>query len=311
MPIRVAIQGELGSNSECAGLDFFPQSQIVPCRDYGDVFRALENGAADRLAIPIENSTAGSIYPYYDLLLQYATSHQFQICGELKLKIRHNLLGLPGTKISSITEVRSHYQALDQCREYLAKNGLRPVAVYDTSGAAKEIREQGLAGIAAIASTQAAADFGLEVLAPNIQDRTDNYTRFLCVTKGATDPVTAPMAKTSVAFCIANVEGSLFRTLAAFGSRRNVNLIRIESRPLTGTMTRWMRYQRQHSEGQDDGVWDLVYYVDFVAPTDKTASVLSHLGELVLERDGLPALQVLGTYAEGGLRDLTGSPWRK
>jgi prephenate dehydratase len=187
---------------------------------------------------------------------------------------------------------------------------LNRTAVYDTSGAAKEIREGHLKGIAAIASTQAAADFGLDILAPDIQDRGDNYTRFLSVRSGL-DPASAPaMAKTSVAFCIANVEGSLFRTLAAFGSRRNVNLIRIESRPLIGTSTSWSRYVRQHPVDRDDGIWDLVYYVDFVAPADKTRSILDHLRELVLERDGIPALQVLGTYAEGGLRDLTGTPWR-
>ncbi|MEO8100662.1 MAG: prephenate dehydratase domain-containing protein [Acidobacteriota bacterium] len=312
MPMRVAIQGEKGAYSECAALDFFLKGSIVPCRDYVDLFTAVDKGQADCMVIPIENSTAGSIYQYYDLLLEYTSERGFRVCGERKLRIRHNLIGLADAKLSQIREVRSHYQALDQCRYSLRARNLRPVPVYDTAGAAQDIRDQKLTSVAAIASVQAAHDLGMKVLAPNMQDQKDNFTRFLWVQKGACPKPKGPAAlKTTVAFCIANVEGSLFRTLAALGSRKDVNMIRIESRNLIGTASRMRKHARKHKKDDDTGVWDLVFYVDFTAPEGKAALVIDHLRELVLTDSHGPALQVFGTYPEGELRDITGTPWRR
>lgn len=208
--------------------------------------------------------------------------------------------------------MRSHFQALDQCRKFLVGNNLAAIPAFDTAGAAKQIAHERLRSVAAIASTQSALDCGLKVLVSNIQDQHDNHTRFLSIEMNPLpDSLERESMKTSVAFCIDNVDGSLFKTLAAFGSRRGVSIIRIESRPLVGTSTRWRNFARSHEEGQDTGVWDLVYYVDFVGPLLTTQSVVDHLAELVMVKDGVKALQVLGTYPEGKLRDITGDLWRK
>jgi prephenate dehydratase len=303
--MRVAIQGTRGSYSECAALSFFPNSNVdlVPRWRYADVFAAVDSGEADCMAIPIENTTEGSVYQYYNLLLEYAFDKQFRIVDELKLRIRHALIGNPGAALADIREVRSHYQALGQCREYLRSVGLTPVEVADTAGAALELKEKGWGHVAAIASVQAASDMGLTVLARNIQDRDDNFTRFLLVQREEVDRVPdAETAKCSVVFCIPNVEGSLFRTLAAFATRRNVGLIRLESRPLVGAIPQWTRFAQ--------GPWDLVYYVDFHAPGKRVLAVVDHLRDLVLEINGDTALQVVGIYPSGRMFDLTGEPWR-
>jgi prephenate dehydratase len=313
--MKVAIQGTYGSYSECAALCFFPNTpvELVPRWRYSDVFAAVDEGEADCMAIPIENTTEGSVYQYYNLLLEYAFDRGFRIVDELKLKIRHALIGLRGSKRPQIREVRSHYQALGQCREYLRKAGLTPIEVADTAGAAQEIKDHGWNHVAAIASVQAAADMGLDALDTDIQDRADNYTRFLLVKRGESgNPLPdTPVAKCSVVFCIPNVEGSLFRTLAAFGTRKNVSLIRVESRPLAGTIPQWTRFGQEHQEGDERGVWDLVYYADFLAPGNRVCAVLEHLKDNVLERDGDTALQVVGIYPNGRLLDKTGEPWRR
>lgn len=313
--MKVAIQGTYGSYSECAALSFFPGAEVelVPRWRYADVFAAVDSGEADCMAIPIENTTEGSVYQYYNLLLEYAFDRRFRIVDELKLKIRHALIGLPGSRLPDIREVRSHYQALGQCREYLRKAGLTPIEVADTAGAAQEIKANAWNHVAAIASVQAALDMGLQTLDTDIQDRSDNYTRFLLVKREEEDdriPETA-VAKCSVVFCIPNVEGSLFRTLAAFGTRKNVSLIRVESRPLAGTIPQWTRFAQEHKEGEERGVWDLVYYADFLAPANRVRAVLDHLRDLVLENNGDTALQVVGIYPNGRLLDRTGEPWRK
>lgn len=313
--MKVAIQGTFGSYSECAALSFFPDTavELVPRWRYADVFAAVDCGEANCMAIPIENTTEGSVYQYYNLLLEYAFDRGFRIVDELKLKIRHALIGLPDSDLASIREVRSHYQALGQCREYLRKAGLTPIEVADTAGAAQEIQAKGWTHVAAIASVQAARDMGLKTLATDIQDRSDNYTRFLLVESGdGEEPIpAAEVVKCSVVFCIPNVEGSLFRTLAAFGTRKNVSLIRVESRPLAGTIPQWTRFAQEHQDGEERGVWDLVYYADFLAPGNRVRAVLDHLRDLVLEKDGDTALQVVGIYPNGRLLDKTGEPWRK
>lgn len=311
--VRVAIQGEKGAYSECAALDFFRgrEVEIVPQRDYADLFECLKSGGADCMAIPIENSSAGSVFPYYDLMLAHTTSHGFRISGELKLRIRHNLIAHPEADIGGIKRAWSHYQALDQCANFLRARGIVAQTVYDTAGAAKDIAAGRLLDVAAIASVQAAHDLGLKILARDIQDRSDNYTRFLLVDRGQAPAPDSDPVKASVVFCIPNEQGSLFRALAAFGTRRDVSVIRMESRPLTGTSSAWRKFARTHADGQDEGVWDLLYFVDFVAPKAKYEAVIEHLRDLVLEKDGEPAMQVMGRYPQGQIRDITGEIWRK
>ncbi len=310
----MAIQGTHGSYSECAALNFFPGRtvELVPRWRYADVFEAVDTGVAGYMAIPIENTTEGSVYQYYNLLLEYAFDKGFRIVDELKLRIRHALIGARGSTRESIREVRSHYQALGQCREYLRRSGLTPIEVADTAGAVQEILREGWTHCAAVASVQAAQDSGMQVLEAGIEDRDDNYTRFLLVRRDLEGSLPdCEQVKCSVVFCIPNEEGSLFRTLAAFGTRRGVSLIRVESRPLAGTIPQWTRFAREHHAGDERGVWDLVYYADFLAPADRIHAVLDHLRDLVLEKAGETALQVAGIYPNGPLIDKTGEPWRK
>jgi len=303
-PLRVAIQGSRGSYSECAALDFFPTAEVTECEDYAEVFAAVDKGSADCMVIPIENTTVGSIYNYYDLLLLYASEHGYRVRGERSLLIRHCLVGEKGATIADVRLVRSHYAALGQCRKQIKTLGLRAVEDYDTAGSGRE----GSLEVARIASIQYAKDKGVEPLITNIQDLGEhNYTRFLWIQKGEVGEPTTDATKTSVAFCIKNEPGSLFRTIAVFGSRDAVNVVRFESRNLKGSASHWTKFAQAGAKGD----WDLINYVDFEAPESKTQSILDELRAVVIKHsDGELALQLFGTYPKGVLRDITGEPWR-
>lgn len=311
--MKVAIQGALGSYSECAARSLVAEPAIVPCKDYPELFENITSGRADCMVIPMENSTAGSVYPYYDLLLEHAAKHRFRITKELKLIIRHNLIGHPDAKFSDIREVRSHPQALEQCIGFIRRNKLEANPSYDTAGAVDEILGKSLKHVAAIASVQAAKDRGWTMLRENIQDQgVDNTTRFVVIQPDAdADLAKAPRVKVSLAFCIANVPGSLYRTLAPFGARSDVSIIRMESRPLVGTNTSWRKLVRQHKGKEDKGIWDLVYYLDFTCPGKRVDAVLKQLEDLVLRNKKERAIQVFGRYLPANTRaDGTKKPWR-
>lgn len=196
-------------------------------------FEEVMSDKAKYAVLPIENSIGGSIHANFDLHLR----HNLFIVAEIDFRVRHYLMALPGTKISDVKEVHSHPQALAQCDKYLKKNGLIGYPKFDTAGSAKLIREQGLQGVAAIASKRAAEHYGLEILDQNIEDDVNNYTRFLLL---STEPVSIPPAehvshlkyKTSLVFSLVNSAGILFHALAAF-SLRGIDLTKIESRPDT------------------------------------------------------------------------------
>ncbi|HEY4364269.1 MAG TPA: prephenate dehydratase domain-containing protein [Bryobacteraceae bacterium] len=311
--MRVAIQGALGSYSECAAKTLVEDPYIVPCKDYPDLFDAIARGRADCMVIPMENSTAGSVYPYYDLLLEHATRHDFRITKELKLIIRHNLIGHPDAKFGDITEVRSHPQALEQCIGFIRKNKFEANPRYDTAGAVDEMMQRSLKHVAAVASVQAAKDHGWTILRRNIQDQhEDNTTRFVVIQPGPDQVLTkAKRVKVSLAFCIENVPGSLYRVLAPFGAHSDVGIIRIESRPLVGTTTSWRKLVQRHEGKGDKGIWDLVYYLDFACPGVKVDGVLKKLEGLVLKNKTERAIQVFGRYLPENTRvDGTKKPWR-
>ena len=325
--MRVAIQGALGSYSECAARLLVENPEIVPCKDYPELFDAIHAGRADCMAIPLENSTAGSVYPYYDLLLEHAAKYHFRITKELKLIIRHNLIGHPDAKFSDIREVRSHPQALEQCIGFLRKNKLEANPAYDTAGAVDEIVQKSLKHVAAIASVQAAKDRGWNILRRDIQDQgNDNTTRFVVIQPSEQAPlVKTPEVKVSLAFCIPNAPGSLHRALAPFGAplgasrgkASNVSIIRVESRPLVGTTTAWrklvQRHQGRRKKGlwEDKGIWDLVYYLDFACRGAKVDGVIKQLEGLVLKNKKERAIQIFGRYPRASMRvDGTREPWR-
>lgn len=231
--ITVSFQGEYGAFSEQAARSYFGNSCLpVPREQFRDVFIDVRKHRSTFGIIPIENSLFGSIAQNYDLLLEYP----LQIVGELKLRIHHCLLALPGTKISDIKNIYSHPQALGQCEVFLRT--LKRAAThqyYDTAGAAKMIAEEHRSDAAAVASEQAAEHYGLQLLRKNIETDHRNFTRFLILSKTQTHTVVARKAhsKTSLIFATKHVAGSLVYCLSAFASRK-INLMKIESRPIIG-----------------------------------------------------------------------------
>lgn len=241
--MRVAYQGEPGAYGEEAALRSFGTIDTVQCASFGGVFEAVADGRADRGVVPVENSLAGSINETYDLLL----AHDLVITGELDLRVRHCLMALPGQTTGDIRRVYSHPQALAQCDAYLKRLGAELIPSYNTAGSAKTIREQGLAGCAAIASRRAATLYELEVLAEGIETTPNNYTRFLQLSQTAAPAGAA--SKTSIVFVVSNEVGTLYAALGALASRR-INLVKIESRPAR------------------DRPWDYTFYVDVEGHAD-------------------------------------------
>ena len=235
---RVAFQGELGAFSEEAVHRFFGDgADPVPCREFGEVGRAVAAGEVDFGVLPIENSLAGSVVASYDVL----AGGRLEIVGEVITPIHHCILGLPGSTLAGIDRILSHPVALMQCTRKLRElDGVEAVAVYDTAGAAKEVSTLGDPTRAAIAGQRAAIRYGLTVLAENIEDRSDNQTRFLVV-----HPIGGDLhawretfdaagqrqhLKTALLVETANAPGALLRVLSPF-AERGINLTKLESRP--------------------------------------------------------------------------------
>jgi prephenate dehydratase len=224
---KVAIQGEPGSYSEETALAALGSGTvIVPCRSLEDVFLALTRHEVDGAVIPVENSRAGSVAGALELLAE----HPFPVLGEWELPVHHCLMALPGETLASITEVYSHPQALAQCRGYLDRLPVKQQAWYDTAGSARHIAQGRIPHAAAIASRHAANLYGLEVLAENIEDASDNVTRFYFL--GLAPKVRHPRGegRTVFVFGTPDVPGALVRCLLPF-AHAGINLQKLESRP--------------------------------------------------------------------------------
>jgi prephenate dehydratase len=265
--MRIAYQGEPGAYSEAAALAFAPDATPLACRNFEDVFQAVADGTVGRGIVPMENTIGGSIHRNYDLLVE----HELPIVGEVQLKVDHCLLALPGVRLEDVKVVHSHPQALAQCERFLrGLSGVDISAGYDTAGGAKLIREQGLRHDAAIASIRAAQVFGLEVLKRGIQDYDNNITRFCVI---ARHPVTEGADKTTIVFALPSTPGALFKALSVF-ALRDINLTKLESRPLRGRP------------------WEYLFYIEVEARRDDMACAraLMHLAEFA------KWTRVLGTY---------------
>ncbi|HZA06446.1 MAG TPA: prephenate dehydratase [Nitrososphaeraceae archaeon] len=234
---RVAFQGEKGAYSELATSQYFRNAEILPMKTFEEVFENIERGKVDFAIIPIENSIEGSINETYDLLLQT----NMVVSGEIYLRIRHCLIANKHTK-SIIDSVYSHPQALAQCRSYLKKKRLEPIPTYDTAGAVKMIKERNIANAAAIASRRAAEIYDMEILDEGIEDKKNNFTRFLVLSKTKTRPTHND--RTSIIFSINHLPGALYSILEEFANRK-INLTKIESRPTK------------------EAPWEYNFYVDF------------------------------------------------
>lgn len=271
----IAFQGERGAFSDAAARKFLgDQIDTLPCRTFDDVFVAVISGAAFAAVVPIENSLAGSVHRTYELLGEAG----LEIAGEVLLRIRHNLIARPGARLDDIRRVLSHPVALAQCQRFLASRQFEAVAAYDTAGSVKLVMEHQRDDEAAIAGAPAAELYGATILAENIEDHAENYTRFLLL---ARPPHIAELkarvgsgtVKTTVLFRTPNRPGALFRALAAF-ALRDINLTKLESRPIEGRP------------------WEYSFYIDIGGSTDDVpvANALAHLREMC------DTVTVLGSY---------------
>ena len=272
-----AFQGERGAFSQQAVYQLMgAQADIAPCVRFEDVFRALAEKRVDAAVIPIENTLAGSVHENYDHLLNF----DVRIVGETNVRIVHNLIALPGTSFKKIRRVYSHPVALNQCLSFFAHNPqVERVPFYDTAGSVKMLAEEKPAESAAIASRVAAEIYGARILRRSIEDDHRNFTRFFLLRraawKGKSVPAPAKNSpwKTSLVFTTRNIPGALFRALSAF-SLRDINLAKIESRPLRGKP------------------WEYLFYLDLLGQVDepRVQNALGHLRELA------DFLRVLGCY---------------
>jgi prephenate dehydratase len=269
---RIAFQGEYGAFSEAAAVQLLGNSiTTVPRPTFDAAFTAIRDGAADALLAPVENTLAGSVVRVFDLLLE----SNLKIIAETILHIEHQLIGCPGATLADIRCVSSHPVALAQCeRFFLEHPGLQRVPAEDTAGSVRDTLARGDTSFAGIAGRRAAAIHGGAILAENIHDNPENFTRFvLLLPREAAGKFASPAArKMSMAMRIAHRPGALLASLASF-ARHGVNLMKIESRPIPGSP------------------WVYQFFIDVEAETCEQLELA-----LVDARAATRELRVLGLY---------------
>lgn len=276
--MKVAIQGLEASYHDIASKKYFSDTQeVVHCDTFKEVFEAVENGDAEYGFVAIENSLYGSINEVYDLLLRY----RFYINGEIYLRINHCLLGVKGSKLDNIKRVHSMLPALAQCEDFLDQYlpGAERIEEHDTSASAKLIAEKNILSSAAIASKAASELYGLEIIAANIESNKQNYTRFIVFGKKHLNIPNANKTSLIVRTDQDTKAGSLYRTLGVFANR-NINLTKIESRPIVGK------------------AWHYLFYLDFEVGAD-SKNGKEALAEL---RDIGAETTVIGSYKKGDVK---------
>lgn len=232
----VACQGIEGAYSQIACDRLFKAPSILYFQSFDHVFKAVESGMCQYGILPIENSTAGSVNAVYDLMIR----HNFSIVRSARLKVSHNLLAKPGTKLEDIRDIYSHEQAISQCAGFLV--GLKNVAVHvveNTAVAARMVAQSDRGDVAALSSRLCAEQYDLEIVRDNVQDQDNNYTRFICISK---KPEIYPGAdRTSLMMTLPHKPGTLYNVLAKFYAL-NINLQKLESRPLPNREFEFMFY---------------------------------------------------------------------
>ncbi len=229
--MRVVFQGERGAFSEEAVRRFLGAgAELVPCPSFEEAFRRLDRGEADRAVLPMENTLAGSVHENFDLLLHY----RLAILAETQVRIVLNLVAPPGVTFERIRRVFSHPVALNQCRTFFRKHPkMQSVSFYDTAGSVKMLMEQRPTDAAAIAPAAAGTIYGARTLRKGLEDDKENYTRFFLLARTRRGLKAEHATKTSIVFTTPNKPGALFRCLAVL-ALREINLVKIESRPLRG-----------------------------------------------------------------------------
>lgn len=279
---RVAFQGERGAFSEEAAVELFGEHiQLVPRPTFESLFAAIDEGAADYLLVPVENSLAGSVHRSYDLLLESS----LHISGEVIIRIGHFLIGCSGSSFEGIKTVESHPVALAQCERFFAAHPqFQRIATEDTAGSVARVVQQGDQTRAAIAGLRAANLYGGVVLREHLEDHAENYTRFVLltpttsITSGRGNEAGNPLKdvdanKLSLVFKLPHKGGALYHALEPF-ARREIDLVKIESRPIKG-----------HP-------WEYHFYLDLQASTNdaEVIKALAELGERAMD------VRVLGCY---------------
>ena len=270
--MKISIQGEKGCFHEVAARDYFKDEilEIVPCITFDQTLMAVKNREADFAIMAIENARSGSILYNYTLIRESG----MKILGEINLRVKQNLMALPGQTILSIREIRSHPIALSQCMTYL--NHLRGVTLVeadDTAGAAKFISENKLKGVAAIAPASAAEIYGLEIIEPGIETYKKNYTRFLVM--GEEKDMNTDGNKVSICFTTGHKPGSLAAVLVKL-AELDINLSKIQSVPRL------------------NGEWEYMFYLDLELNPDHDIGLIENILENYTEN-----LEVLGIYNKG------------
>ena len=272
----VAYQGKEGSYSARAAGLLFPG---LPSKGWADVqgaCRAVVEGEAQVVVLPLDNSTAGTVNEVYDRMLEF----RLHIIRSISISIRHSLLGVPGTRMEEIREIHSHPQALAQCAGYIRRQGWKGVPAENTAFAAEMVALRRDPEVAAVGSSEAAAIFGLEVIQEGISDQDCNQTRFVALTRQAC--ILPGASRVSLAFMLPHESGSLLKALSVF-SDRGLNLTKIQSRPLM------------------DKPWEYCFYLDFQAQREddgpggearRGLQALCHLARFT------PELVFLGWYPE-------------
>ena len=272
---KVAFQGARGAFSEEASRILLGDDlAYLPCERFEQVFRALADGKVRYAVVPIENTLAGSVHENYDHLLKF----QLPIIAETRVRIVHNLITRPETKFSQIRSAISHPVALRQCLRFFEKHPqVRSEVFYDTAGSVEQVMRQRDPAVAAIASALAAQYYGAKTLRRSIEDDRRNYTRFFLLARKAPKlrAKNGQTLKTSIVFSTRNQPGTLFRCMSAL-ALRDINLIKIESRPLLGRP------------------WEYLFYVDLIGSPleERYRNAMSHLAEMT------EFLTVLGCYPQ-------------
>ncbi len=269
---RIAFQGERGAFSEEAALKLLGDDiTLVPCATFDATFSAIRDRAADYVLAPMENSLAGSVHRSFDLLVESG----LRIVGEVIIPIVHNLIGVPGATLERVASVESHPVALAQCEQFFIENPrLKRIPAEDTAGSVRKVMRAGDSTRAAIASKRAAELYDAAILQEHLEDDRENYTRFFLLAPSAAEPHDFPAAdKISLVFQLAHKPGALHHALEPF-ARRNINMMKIESRPVHGRP------------------WQYRFYLDLQAAAGdpEFAAALGELAQQAVE------LKVLGSY---------------
>ncbi len=232
----VACQGVEGAYSQIACEKMFKSPSIMYFKNFDGVFQAIEQGLCRYGILPIENSTAGSVKKVYDLMIH----HNFSIVRSFRLKIDHNLLALPGTKTEQIKEIYSHEQAISQCSDFLkSMPGVKIIPVENTAIAASMVAKSGRTDIAALSSRSCEELYGLKSLADSVQDKGNNRTRFICISKNL--EIYPGSDKTSIMMILSHKPGALYKVLARMYVL-GINVIKLESRPIPDRDFEFMFY---------------------------------------------------------------------